>query len=315
MLHRALVVVWTCASLAGAAAPERGQTASPCAPFPVVELPASTHASGSAPSSAKDTLVIGSLNIAADPRIARDVENWARERRFDVLFLQEVGGEKIDGADVVKRLTGQLGLHAVYAPANLMGDTEMQGLAILSRVPIADVQVMPLEYHKLRFRSRCRIALAATVATSHGPVRVTNVHLDTRINGQTRLAQLAPVFAATAQWQGPQIIGGDFNTVNIHWRDTMWPFPYTDDQANAVRTAMADRGFSTPLGEGRPTLKLLGLPIRLDWIYLKELEATESSVDDVPITDHRGVWARVKTKTAPGTLPDKSRQTLGTPAR
>jgi endonuclease/exonuclease/phosphatase family metal-dependent hydrolase len=299
MVHRTLVVVWTCATLAGAVAPERDQTASPCTPFPVVELPASIAPTGPAVSSATDALVVGSLNIAADPRIAGDVEKWARERRFDVLFLQEVGGEKVDGADVVKRLAGQLGLHAVYAPANLMGDIEMQGLAILSHAPIGDVRVMPLEYHKLRFRSRCRIALAATVATGHGAVRVTNVHLDTRINGQTRLAQLAPVFAATAQWQGPQIIGGDFNTVNIHWRDTMWPFPYTDDQAEAVRTTMAQQGFSTPLGDGRPTLKLLGLPIRLDWIYLKELEATESSVDDVPITDHRGVWARVKTKAGP----------------
>jgi endonuclease/exonuclease/phosphatase family metal-dependent hydrolase len=296
MLHRALVVVWSCASLAGAVAPDRDQTASPCAPFPVVERPAPIDGPGPGVSSGEDTLVIGSLNIAADPRIAGDVETWTRERRFDVLFLQEVGGEKVDGVDVVKKLAGQLGLHAVYAPANLMGDTEMQGLAILSRAPISDVQVMPLEYHKLRFRSRCRIALAATVATSHGPVRVTNVHLDTRINSQTRLAQLAPVFAVTAQWPGPQIIGGDFNTVNIHWEDTMWPFPYADDQADVVRTAMARQGFSTPMGDGRPTLKLLGLPIRLDWIYLKDLEATESSVDDVPITDHRGVWARVKTK-------------------
>jgi hypothetical protein len=36
------------------------------------------------------------------------------------------------------------------------------------------------------------------------------------------------------------------------------------------------------------------LPIRLDWLYLKRLEAVDWSVDDVPLSDHRGVWARVK---------------------
>jgi hypothetical protein len=70
--------------------------------------------------------------------------------------------------------------------------------------------------------------------------------------------------------------------------------PYFQHQVAAVRTRLAESAFHTPFTGGRATFKLLGLPIRLDWIYLKELEATESSVDDVPITDHRGVWARVK---------------------
>jgi len=211
-----------------------------------------------------------------------------------VLLLQEVGGAKGDGAAFVEALAARLRYHLVYAPANLMGDGEMQGLAILSREPLTEVRVLPLEYHKLRFRSRCRIALGATVTTSGGAVHVTNVHLDTRINSKTRVAQLAPVLAALASWNGPQIIGGDFNTMDVYWWRTMWPFWHGYHQADAVRERLGESGFQTPFVGGRSTFKFMGLPIQLDWLYLKQLEATDWSVDDVPISDHRGIWARVK---------------------
>jgi len=240
-----------------------------------------------------DRLAIGSLNMAAEPRIADDLATWVRARRFDVLLLQEVGNDEVDGADFVTQLADRLGYEVAYAPANVMDNTETQGLAILSRLPLGDIRVYPFAYHQLRFKSRCRIALGATVPTAAGLVRVTNVHLDTRINSDERVAQLTPLLDALDGTAGPQLIGGDFNTMDIYWWQTMWPVPNGAHQAEAVRTELAARGFHTPFVGGRPTFKFMGLPIHLDWIYLKQLDALEWNVDDVPITDHRGVWARV----------------------
>lgn len=289
MLRLPTIVVWACAAIATSrVAPERDSAISPCAPQPVIERRAAISSSAGS----DGALLVGSLNMAANPRIAADLDRWVRERGFDVLFLQEVGGAKMDGAEFVEALADRLGYNVVYAPANVMGDHEQQGLAILSRGSIRDVQVIPLEYHKLRFRSRCRIALSATIARGLGDVRVTNIHLDTRINAGTRVAQLAPV-VALASSPASQVLGGDFNTMDVYWWRTMWPFWHAAHQADAVRAWLGGHGFQTPFAGNRSTFKFMGLPIRLDWIYLKQLDATDWSVDDVPITDHRGVWVRV----------------------
>ncbi|HKE82731.1 MAG TPA: endonuclease/exonuclease/phosphatase family protein, partial [Vicinamibacterales bacterium] len=183
--------------------------------------------------------------------------------------------------------------HSVYAPADLLGKGQTQGLAIVSRNPIDDAQITVLSHHHLRFRSRCRIALWATVSTPDGPVRIVNVHLDTRINTDDRLAQLAPILERLEHDQRPQIIGGDFNTMDVGWFQSMWPLPYAQHQAKAVRTLMATEGFHTPFVGTRATFKLMGLPLKLDWLFLKGIKALDWSVDEARLSDHRGVWARV----------------------
>jgi hypothetical protein len=46
--------------------------------------------------------------------------------------------------------------------------------------------------------------------------------------------------------------------------------------------------------KGSPaTFKFFHLPLRLDWLYLKQLTPLDWNVDTIPLTDHRGVWARV----------------------
>ena len=262
----------------------------PCARMPV------THSAVAARDQppAVGRWTIASLNIAGDPRTGDTVAAWARERGVDVLLLQEVGNRSHDGEAFVAALSDRLGFHFAYAPANRLGDAETQGLAILSRHGLSDVRTYSLKYHRLRFRSRCRIALTASLATANGPVRLVNVHLDTRINSRDRVAQLAPLLDALDPVDAPQIIGGDFNTMDVRWFRTMWPLPYLQRQAAAVRARLGQNGFQTPFTGGRPTFRFLGLPLRLDWLYLKRLEAVDWNVDTVRFTDHRGVWARVK---------------------
>jgi endonuclease/exonuclease/phosphatase family metal-dependent hydrolase len=233
------------------------------------------------------------LNLAAQPQIADALTAWTESRTIDILLLQEVGDGSFDGAAFVSALSARLGFHSVYAAANVMGDGHTQGLAIVSRYPLDDVRVLPLTYHHLRFKSRCRIALAGTAASTSGPVHVVNVHLDTRINSKERVAQLAPVLDALDGDATPQLIGGDFNTLNIFWIRTMWPLVYLQKQTVAVAERLAVGGFHTPFKGTPATFKFLHLPLRLDWLYLKRLTPLDWSVDTIPLTDHRGVWTRV----------------------
>lgn len=259
-----------------------------CAPMPVTH-----HVASAIAQPAPRGTVIASLNMAGRADIRDVLVAWARQRAIDVLLLQEVGGQSEDGERFVTTLGERLGFHVAYAPANRLDETHTQGLAIVSRQPLNEVHAVGLTYHRLRFRSRCRISLAATVATAEGPIRAVNVHLDTRINSGTRIEQLTPVVERLAMDPRPQIIGGDFNTMNVGWFNSMWPFPYLQRQAAAVRSFLEGEGFYTPFVDTRPTFKFPAFPLRLDWLYLKGLSATDWTVDDVDVTDHRGIWARV----------------------
>ena len=266
----------------------RAGTAVPCEPIPVTR-----HDAG-APVDVRSAraITIASLNVAGQPEIGDAITDWAESRAIDILLLQEVGHDSFDGAVFIAALSERLRFHSVYAPANVMGDNT-QGLAIVSRYPLGDVHVLPLAYHHLRFKSRCRIALAATAALADGPVRVVNVHLDTRINSKERVEQLSPVLDALDDHDAPQLIGGDFNTMNVFWFRTMWPLLYLQKQTVAVAERLAASGFHTPFRGTRATFKFLHLPLRLDWLYVKRLKPIDWNVDTIPLTDHRGVWARV----------------------
>jgi endonuclease/exonuclease/phosphatase family metal-dependent hydrolase len=284
-LARCVATSLVCVMPVGSALAE---TRAPCISHPVaqgeVDAPAEQPA---------HTFTIASLNLAGQPQIAEPVATWTAKRAIDILLLQEVGHPSDDGETFVAALSERLGYHFVYAAANVVGKAHTQGLAIVSRYPLDDVRVLPLTYHHLRFKSRCRIALAVTVAMADGPVHLINVHLDTRINSDDRIAQLAPVLGALDGVNAPQLIGGDFNTMNIRWFRTMWPLVYLQQQTAAVAKKLAASGFHTPFKGTPATFKFFHLPLRLDWLYLKDLKPLEWNVDTVQLTDHRGVWARV----------------------
>jgi hypothetical protein len=73
----------------------------------------------------------------------------------------------------------------------------------------------------------------------------------------------------------------------------MWPFPFLQRQSRAVQGFLSADGFHTPLIDGPATFRFLGIPLKLDWLYLKQLKALDWNVDTVRYSDHRGVWARV----------------------
>jgi endonuclease/exonuclease/phosphatase family metal-dependent hydrolase len=127
-----------------------------------------------------------------------------------------------------------------------------------------------------------------------------NVHLDTRINKARRLAQVDSAIGALNGFAGPRVVGGDFNTNDFAWIDATWPIPFAQKQTKAVRERMSAEGFLTPFAETRGTYPILWIALKLDWLFLSpDLETDDAGVDDVPLTDHRGIWTRASASPGP----------------
>jgi endonuclease/exonuclease/phosphatase family metal-dependent hydrolase len=161
-------------------------------------------------------------------------------------------------------------------------------MAILSRRPLRDPSVFDLTRFGLHLRSRCRVALAATIETPFGPLRVFGVHLDTRINFKERAAQLDPVVEAAGRFRGPAVLAGDLNTQPVYWIQHVLPVPYAHNQHRAIRRFLGRHGFSTPLNGRTPTFEPFGFP--LDWIYLRSLSSASWGIERIEFSDHRAVW-------------------------
>jgi endonuclease/exonuclease/phosphatase family metal-dependent hydrolase len=234
-----------------------------------------------------------SLNLAKETglgRMLRELRATPALRDADILMFQEVKEEPVGRECAAARVASELGLHVAWAPA--APDVNDRGLAILSRHPLRDVQVHRLKEYNLRFRSRVRFALAATADMPRGPVRVYNAHLDTRLNSAERLEQLAGVVAASMAFNGPRIIGGDFNTNPFYWIGRVLPFPLTRPQGRGVEDYMSRHGFRNGLVTARSTYDYLGM--QLDWIWVRGLEVRASRVYPVEFSDHHAIWTHVE---------------------
>lgn len=241
------------------------------------------------PAVSPHSLTVVSLNAAreTDPgRILRDLGKTPAVRDADVLLLQEVAQAPDQTQCVAEYLAATLKRHLVYSPA-ATGVTD-QGLAILSKYPLADKQVRALPAYDLVFRSRSRIALSATVYAPSGPVRVTNAHLDTRINAEDRIKQLAPVMKDG--FHGRRIVAGDFNTNEFYWLGRVLPLPMPGMQTSRVRDFMISNGFTNAVGGTPITHDLL---MRLDWIFARGLSGSRWAVYPLQFSDHHALWVEV----------------------
>ena len=211
-------------------------------------------------------------------------------QKADVILLQEV----VDSPryHVASEIGSALGLKVLFSPAFQLNRQFVEGLAILSRYPLSASDVIRLPRNDLHFHTRTRIALAVTVETPSGPLRVIDTHLDDRINSEDKRQQLAHIWPDTSSFKGPCIIGGDFNNGNFWWTSHLLPLPGLQSQRSMVTREMAEHGFKTPLGSGPATFHLFGL--KLDWIYLRGVRAIDSGVTPIPFSDHNSVWVTIR---------------------
>lgn len=235
---------------------------------------------------------IASLNIAVrhGSEFLEEIRNQPDLRKAGVLLLQEV----VDGPrdHVAGEIASALGLEFVFAPAFQLNPQYAEGLAILSRYPLGPANSIRLPRNNLHVGTTPRIALAATVESPVGRIRVINTHLDDRINNAPERRQLTPIWEDARRFIGPCVIGGDFNTGNIWWGFHLFPVPALQNQRAMVKREMAERGFTTPLGSGPATFHFPGL--KLDWIYLRDLSVAGSGVTRIRFSDHNAVWVTVR---------------------
>lgn len=229
----------------------------------------------------QQTLTVATFNIKfgleAD-RAASELAEISRFRRPDVILLQEMD------PDGTARIASDLGFQFVYAPAVVHSrHGRLFGQAVLSPWPLRDVQVVPLP-HLHPVNGQRRIALLVTVEVAGREVRACSIHTETALlPASCRREQVAVALAALADWDGPAVVGGDFNTVT---------------RANVLDLARAGKaaGFHRIGGYG-PTVewKAAGLRLRrfvLDHVLHRGLVAsTGAATVDTAASDHRSVWA------------------------
>lgn len=207
-----------------------------------------------------------------------------------VVLLQEIEAHEIEGTSRTEQLAGLLGLGYVYVPARRI-DGGTHGLAILSAFPITGVERMDLRASSNP--SQHRIAIQATIEVGGGPLQIIDLHLDTMLSAQQRVAQLSPVVVdAPAR----VVVAGDFNMCWVEWVGGAVPVlssTTASDQARVIDSYMAAIGFSAPTKDSGPTEHLFGLEQRLDAIYTRELDATFGGVEHVGPSDHWPMWVDV----------------------
>ena len=245
------------------------------------------------------SLTATSLNLATETsfrKIQRELER-VQLLQSDLFFFQEVEHHPDRGSLIIDRLAKHLGYDYLFAPAQRVGENGAQGLAILSRYPLQDAEVIHLPRFILKVNNRCRIALTAIAATPLGAVGLVNLHLDTRINLKQRCRQLHPVLEATSKLPQNSLIAGDLNTQNYLWVENLLPLPFLHRQVRPVLARLKTYGYTTPFTQTGRTHAWA--PLKLDWIFLRKLKAQDRRVQTIGFSDHRALWVQA--------IPDKSR--------
>lgn len=245
-----------------------------------------------APIPARLRVTTFNVELAADvPALAAAIEG-SSIAGTDVMLVQEIEDHPREGRSRAAALAEALGLGYAYAPAREVGDGGSHGLALLSRYPMSEVQVMELPRVDLPVRPRRRIALAATIAG----VRFVVVHLDTRIGIVDRILQLRPAILEAGE---PAVVGGDFNTNPYAWTGGLIPDLPTHaladtDQAPLLDDYMAEAGWDTPTAGSGATQDAIVTRLRLDALYTRGLDTRATGVDrGLAVSDHWPLWIDV----------------------
>ena len=236
-------------------------------------------------------------------RVGDDLQRLIRLLKEDpeiggahVIGLQEVDRNKrrTGNANTARQLAEGLGMrYAWAAPPDADGDGEEEtGCALLSVFPLTDAARILLTHEGPD--GRRRVAVGATVRVGPHAVRVYSVHAETRM----------PVEKKVEHWQAvlddlglhadsaAAIVLGDFNTIK-------------GKDVKAARRLFERAGFSAPHPDGEKTWKTFVFKLKLDWLWLRGLEARASGIDKkVGLSDHWPLWATVRLTKKPDAKAD-----------
>jgi len=221
--------------------------------------------------------------------------------RVDVLALQEADMRtaRSGGHHVAKELATKMDVNWAHEPAGIprgvppvkrqwwldfeepidMHDSGDTGVALLSRLPLADVTRIDLPWHECQWRPR--LAIAATISVGPQQLRLFNAHIDPHaaINGQ--LEQLEVVAAQAEAATMPTIILGDFNTLSRQ-------------KCIDTRKFLESQGYTTPYPTGTATWRGGGLRMHADWIFVRGVKIERWGVArPLNVSDHWPIWAEI----------------------
>ncbi|HEV7891508.1 MAG TPA: endonuclease/exonuclease/phosphatase family protein [Pyrinomonadaceae bacterium] len=209
-----------------------------------------------------------------------------------VIGLQEVDRNKkrTGNVNTARQLADALGMrYAWAAPPDSDNDGEEEtGVMILSAFPLSDVERVVLEGEGPE--GRRRVAVGATVSVGRTPLRVYSVHAETRMPVEKKVGHWRSVLEDLKRFPEARgtIVLGDFNTIK-------------QKDVNAARKLFADAGFNTPFADDRTTWKTFIVELKLDWLWLRSLDAAGFGIDkSVDLSDHWPLWATVKLPKAEG---------------
>ncbi len=164
------------------------------------------------------------------------------------------------------------------------GGEDETGVAILSAYPLTDVERIVLPHEGPG--GRRRVALGATVQFDKTrTLRVYTMHAETRLAIARKTEQWRAVLDSLHAKHPPDtraIVLGDFNTIK-------------GKDVRAARRLFADANFSTPFPDDKPTWKTLFVKLKLDWLWLRGLDATSHGIArHIKFSDHWPLWVKVK---------------------
>lgn len=206
-----------------------------------------------------------------------------------ILGLQEVDRRKkrTGNHNTVKVLADELGMYYAWAapPVAEPDGEEETGVAILSVFPLSDVKRIVLPHPGPNRRRR--VALGATVEMEGRQWRVYSAHAETRISVDKKMEQFNAILEDLSCYPAdmPAIVMGDLNT----WERS------ADDKTIKL---FSKAGLKTPFGTQstfRRRVLLVPIEFRLDWVWLRGLEASNSGIDrQIEISDHWPLWANIR---------------------
>lgn len=228
-------------------------------------------------------------------KIAQSLKGNPNLAEADIIMLQEIEAHRSEGAVRAARIARALKFKFVYAPArDIFLKRGTHGLAILSRKPLRKVRIIKLPLYKLLLRSRPRIALAATAILHGKKIKLYNVHLDTTLNLNERVAQVQKVLGELDQAEtDPVVLGGDFNMIPLLLVGRGVPVFYSN-QKKKFHAFLRKQGFETKCETSGYTLRRGMVRFQLDGVYTKNASIIQSRVErSVRVSDHFPLWADI----------------------
>jgi len=232
------------------------------------------------PSPDRQTLRIATFNIHAgkgtDGR--RDLDRVADcLGGLDFVALNEVRGpQTFQKQGQAQRLGERLGLAWLFAPAVRVWYHLESGNGLLSALPVAFWQRIPLSRKVDRSH---RNAVLVGLQYQGQTVHVLLTHINRRHDVE-RQAQLRAVIALYLSLDEPSILMGDMNS--------------TDDDP-LIRGLLETSGVDDPVGEklNRQTPEK-EVPKRIDWIFTRGFRCVDAGIVDKGASDHPTVWAELE---------------------